>query len=210
MRLLRNGRAALAACTLTLASCNGAPVPGAPPAAASAVAEIERTGVTTRAAVPLTLLGPGLEVGDAAPGAELVDADLKPVRLEDLRGKVIILSVVPSLDTPVCERQTGQIAARQADLPPEVAVLTVSRDLPYAQTRVLTANGFKTRAVSDYRDGSFGRAFGVLVKETRLLARSVWVIDKGFKIAYREIVIDQKNEPAYEPLMAAVKRVLGP
>lgn len=209
MRLRPNGCATLVALTLTLASCNAPTQPGAAPAPSPAVAQIERAGVTSRAGEPLTLLGPGLEVGQPAPGAELVDAELKPVRLEDLRGTVIILSVVPSLDTPVCERQTGQIAARQAELPPGVAVLTISRDLPFAQARVLGANGFKTRAVSDYRDGAFGRAFGVLVKETRLLARSVWVIDREFRIAYREIVSDQKNEPAYEPLMAAVKRALG-
>jgi thioredoxin-dependent peroxiredoxin len=202
-----------AALLATLASCVAPPAPPAPTAAAcpsgAATSDLERTGVTTRAGAPLTLLGSDLKVGSTVPAAELFDGDMKPVRLEDFRGKVILLSVVPSLDTPVCERQTGQIAGRQADLPPDVAVLTISRDLPYAQGRVLEANGFKTRAVSDYRDGSFGRSFGVLVKETRLLARSVWVIDKSFHVTYREIVADQKEEPSYDPLIEAVKRALA-
>jgi thiol peroxidase len=208
--------AALASSALTLLACNASPPPAEPgggpavcaPAAIPASEEAGRTGVTTRGGAPLTLLGPNLEVGATAPDAELFDAELKPLRLTDLKGKVIVLSVVPSLDTSVCEHQTGQIAGRQADLPPDVAVLTISRDLPFAQKRVLETNGFKTKAVSDYREGSFGRAFGVLVKENRLLARSVWVIDRKFRVAYRELVADQKNEPSYEPLMAAVKRTL--
>lgn len=197
---------AIALALPAVAACDPAPAPGADgPRAAAALAE--RTGVIARGDKPLTLLGPDLQVGDTAPDFELTGPDMSPIRSADLRGKVVVLSVVPSLDTPVCEKQTGNLASREKSLPQGAVLLTVSRDLPFAQRRFLETSKLECKLASDYREASFGTAWGLLVKESRLLARSVWVIDRQGKIAYREIVADQTREPSYDPAMEAAARV---
>jgi thiol peroxidase len=184
-----------------------------PPARATleqqAEGRTERTDLIRRADGPLTLIGPTLDVGDAMPAVAIVDGKLAPVELASLRGKVVVLSVVPSIDTRVCETQTHKVSAAIEQMPAGVEVYTVSRDLPFAQTRFMEEAMTKTKMGSDYRGGAFGRAFGVEVKESGLLARSVWVIGRDGKIAYRELVADQGTEPDYDAMMAAVKRVGG-
>ena len=172
-------------------------------------ARTERTDVIRRSSGPLTLLGPTLEVGDPMPDVKLADGKLDPIPLASLKGKIVVLSVVPSIDTRVCEIQTHQVSNLMAQMPPNVEVFTVSRDLPFAQTRFAEEAMTKTKFGSDYHEREFGRAFGVDVKETGLLARSVWVIGPDGKIAYRELVANQSSEPDYEALMAAVKRAAG-
>jgi len=158
---------------------------------------------------PLTLVGPTLDVGAAAPDVTVVDANLQPVKLSSLKGKTVVLSVVPSIDTRVCENQTLHLSQAMDQLPAGVEVMTVSRDLPFAQSRFAQDPSIKTKMVSDYKGGELGRAFGVEVQESGLLARSVWVIGPDGKIAYRQIVVDQGTEPELDPVIAAVKKTAG-
>jgi len=158
---------------------------------------------------PLTLVGPTLDVGAAAPDVTVVDANLQPVKLSALKGKTVVLSVVPSIDTRVCENQTLHLSQAMDQLPAGVEVMTVSRDLPFAQSRFAQDPSIKTKMVSDYKGGELGRAFGVEVQESGLLARSVWVIGPDGKIAYRQIVVDQGTEPELDPVIAAVKKTAG-
>jgi thioredoxin-dependent peroxiredoxin len=172
-------------------------------------ARTEQTDVISRGSGPLTLLGPTLDVGDPMPDVTLADGKLEAIKLASFKGKVIVLSVVPSIDTRVCETQTHKVSDLMAQMPPNVEVFTVSRDLPFAQTRFAEEAMTKTKFGSDFRERDFGRAFGVDVKETGLLARSVWVIAPDGKIAYRQLVANQGTEPDYDALMAAVKRAAG-
>jgi thioredoxin-dependent peroxiredoxin len=158
---------------------------------------------------PLTLIVPTLDVGATAPDVTVVDGNLAPVKLSALKGKTVVLSVVPSIDTRVCENQTLHLSQAMDQLPAGVEVMTVSRDLPFAQSRFAQDPSIKTKMVSDYKGGDFGRAFGVEVQESGLLARSVWVIGPDGKIAYRQIVPDQGTEPELDPVIAAVKKAAG-
>ena len=171
----------------------------------------ERTDVIHRGdGRTLTLLGPTLDVGAPMPDvAVIANEKLEPLQLGSLKGKVIVLSVVPSIDTRVCESQTHHVSAAIEQMPAGVEVYTISRDLPFAQQRFAEEAMTKVKWGSDYKGGAFGRAFGLDVKETGLLARSVWVIGKDGKVAYRQIVADQGTEPDIDALVAAVKRAAG-
>jgi thioredoxin-dependent peroxiredoxin len=170
----------------------------------------ETSGAIHRGDAPLTMVGKTLAVGDALP-AELgvVGDQLAAIDLAALKGKLIVFSVVPSIDTRVCETQTHKVSDAIAKMPPGTEVFTISRDLPFAQTRFAEEAVVRTKMGSDANARTFGRAFGVEVKETGLLARSVWVIGKDGKVAYREIVDDQGSEPDYDALLAAVQRASG-
>ena len=169
----------------------------------------ERTGVITFKGNPMTLLGPDVKAGDAAPDFKAVDNGLQPVTLGDTRGKVRLITVVPSLDTPVCDTMTRKFNEQAARLPDDVVVYTVSLDLPFAQKRWCGNAGIeKVKTLSDYQDRSFGLSYGVLIKELKLLARSVFVIDKNDKVAYRELVMEVTAEPGYEAALAAAKKLV--
>jgi thiol peroxidase len=166
----------------------------------------EHVGAVHRGDKPLTLIGDTLEVGADMPDvtlAEIVDGKLGTLALGSLRGKLIVLSVVPSIDTRVCEAQTHAVSNAIPQLPPDAVVITVSRDLPFAQTRFAEEAMTQTRMASDYHGGGFGRAFGLEVKESGLLARSAWVIGRDGKVAYRDLVDDQGDQPDYDALVAA-------
>ena len=166
----------------------------------------ERTGLVTLMGNPVTLLGPALSIGQRAPEFTVHDGSLKPVRLGDFAGKVKLLSVVPSLDTPVCELQTKRFHAEAAKLPAGVAILTLSMDLPFAQSRFCTTHGIeKIRVLSDFQDASFGLAYGLLIKEVRLLARAILVLGADDVIRYQEIVPEVSNHPDYDAALAAVR-----
>lgn len=195
----------IAALILALAACSN----GGDGKPAAEAARPERTDVIRRGDAPLTLVGKTLEVGDPMPDVTLADDKLQPIKLGALKGKVIVLSVVPSIDTRVCETQTHKVSDSIPQLPEGVEVFTVSRDLPYAQTRFKEEAMSKTKFGSDFRERDFGRGFGVDVKETGLLARSLWVIGKDGKVAYREIVANQGNEPDYAAMIAAAKTAAG-
>jgi len=169
----------------------------------------ETAGTIHRGDKPLTLVGKTLNVGDPLPAVSLVDGKLAPLDLGALKGKLVVLSVVPSIDTRVCETQTHKVSDSIDKMPAGTEVITVSRDLPFAQTRFAEEAVVRTKMGSDYHERTFGRQFGLEVKETGLLARSVWVIGKDGKVAYRELVDDQGTEPNYDALLEAVKRAAG-
>jgi thiol peroxidase len=169
----------------------------------------EKPGAIHRGDAPLTLVGKTLDVGDSMPAVQLADPKLGKIDLAALRGKLVVLSVVPSIDTPVCEAQTHRMSDAMATFPAGAVVITVSRDLPFAQGRFQQEAVTQTQMGSDYHGGGFGRAFGIEVKETGLLARSVWVVGPDGKIAYRELVDDQGSQPNYDALVAAAKKASG-
>jgi thiol peroxidase len=169
----------------------------------------EKTGIITFMGNPLTLLGPEIKTGDKAPDFRVVDNDLKPVTLADFKGKIKIISAVPSLDTPVCDTETRRFNLEAANLPANVTVLTVSMDLPFAQKRWCGAAGIdKVITLSDYQDRSFAQTYGVLIKELKLLGRCIFVIDADDTVRYIEIVKEVTREPDYNAALAAVRALL--
>jgi len=166
---------------------------------------MERPGATTMRGNPLTLIGPELKPGDTAPDFNLVDNSLKPVTLKDTGGHVRIISVVPSLDTPVCDAQTKRFNEEAAKLP-DVDIFTVSMDLPFAQKRWCGAFGVdKVKMLSDHRDGSFGTAYGTLIKDLRIESRAIFVLDQNNKIRHVEYVKEVADFPNYETALNAAK-----
>ncbi|NIQ93852.1 MAG: thiol peroxidase [Desulfuromonadales bacterium] len=169
----------------------------------------EKTGIITFKGNPMTLLGPDVKQGDAAPDFQVVANDLSPVSLNDSAGKVRLLTAVPSLDTPVCDSMGRKFNEQAAQLSDDVAVYTISMDLPFAQKRWCGNAGIeKVQTLSDYQERSFGLNYGLLIKELKLLARAVYVVDRDGKVAYREIVKEVTEEPDYDAALAAAKKLL--
>ena len=170
----------------------------------------ERTGVVTFKGMPLTLLGKPVSVGDAAPDFQVLANDLSPRTLADYKGKVLVLSVVPSLDTPVCDMQTRRFNTEAAGLSDKVRILTISCDLPFAQSRWCGAAGVEAvETLSDHRDLSFGLAYGMVLKELRLLGRAVFVICADGVIAHAEVVSEVSHAVDFDAALAAVKTCLS-
>jgi thiol peroxidase len=168
----------------------------------------EQTGAVTFQGHPLTLVGPQLTIGDKAPDVKLLANDLTEVSLSDFDGKVRIVSSVPSLDTDVCDAETRRFNEAAAGLGGDVVILTVSMDLPFAQGRWCAAAGVEAvKTLSDHREAAFGRAYGVLIKELRLLARVVMVVDREGTIRYVQRVKELTQEPEYEPILAAAREL---
>jgi len=154
---------------------------------------------------PLTLIGPELKPGDKAPDFSLVDTGLKPVTLKDTGNHVRIISVVPSLDTPVCDAQTKRFNEEAAKLP-GVDILTVSMDLPFAQKRWCGAFGVdKVKMLSDHKDGSFGSSYGTLIKEHRIESRAIFVLDADNNVRHAEYVKEVADFPNYEAALSAAR-----
>ena len=169
----------------------------------------ERPGLITIRGNPLTLIGNEVRVGQTAPDFTVLDNNLEAVDFSSFREKVCVISSVPSLDTPVCDTQTRRFNVEAGKLGDDVIVLTISMDLPFAQKRWCGAAGVdKVHTLSDHRDASFGKAFGMLIMELRLLARGVFVVDRGGVIRYIQLVKEIGTEPDYEPVLDAVKKVL--
>ncbi len=159
---------------------------------------------------PLTLIGAELKPGDRMPDVALVDNDLKVVNLASFAGKVLVISAVPSLDTPVCDTETRRFNTEAAGLGDDVRILTVSMDLPFAQKRWCGAAGVdRVVTLSDHRTGEFGTAFGVLIKELRLLARVSFVVDRDGTVRYIQTVEEIGKEPDYDAVLTAVKGLTG-
>jgi thiol peroxidase len=170
----------------------------------------ERQGVITIHGNPLTLLGEEVAVGKKAPDAELLDNDLKPVKLSSFLGKTVVIASVPSLDTPVCDMETRRFNEEAANLDKDMELLTVSMDLPFAQKRWCGAAGVtRIKTLSDHRQASFGMAYGVLIKELRLLARAVFILDRDGVIRYTQLVKEVTNEPDYEEILQALNTLVG-
>ena len=170
---------------------------------------MERPGAVTFKGQPLTLVGPELKPGDKAPDFTTIDQSLQPASLKDYAGKVILLSVVPSLDTSICSAQTKRFNEEAAQLPEDAAILTVSMDLPFAQARFCGAENIdRVKVLSDHRDASFAQAYGTLVKELRLESRAIFVIDRDGIIRYVEYVPEIASHPNYDAALQAVKSLL--
>lgn len=165
---------------------------------------MERPGATTLQGNPMTLIGPELKAGDAAPDFSVVDTSLKEVTLAKTGASTRIFSVIPSLDTPVCDAQTRRFNEESVKLP-GVDIYTVSMDLPFAQTRF--CNSFAVdhiKMLSDHKDGSFGKAYGTLIKDLRIHSRAIFVIGPDNQIRYAEYVPELGDHPNYEAVLAAV------
>jgi thiol peroxidase len=167
----------------------------------------ERTGIVTVLGNPITLLGPSLEAGDTAPDATLLDNDLNPVKLSSYRGKTCIISSVTSLDTPVCDMETRRFN-QEAAVNDDTVILTVSMDLPFAQKRWCGAAGAdNVVTLSDHVNAEFGTAYGVLIKELRLLARTVFIVDKNGVIQYIQRLGENAHEPDYDAVLKALAEI---
>ncbi len=150
-----------------------------------------------------------MQVGDLAPDFEVIANDLSPFKFSTLKGTVCVISAVPSLDTPTCDIETRWFNEEAAKLGPEVAILTISMDLPFAQRRWCGAAGVdRVKTYSDHREAAFGQAYGVLIKELRLLARAVFVVDKAGTLRYMQLVKELANEPNYDEVLKAVARLI--
>lgn len=171
---------------------------------------IERKGAITFKGNPLTLAGPELKNGDEAPDFKVTAGDLSAASLKDFSGKAKLVSVVPSLDTPVCDMQTRKFNQEVGKLSGDFAALTVSMDLPFAQNRFCSTAGIdKIRIFSDFKDASFGEAYGVLIKELRLLTRAIFVIGKDDKVRYAEYLREITDHPDYGKALQALKEAIG-
>ena len=166
---------------------------------------MERAGATTLKGNPMTLVGPELKVGDAAPDFNVVDGGLKPVTLKDTGNRVRIISVIPSLDTPICDAQTKRFNEVAASLP-GVDILTISMDLPFAQKRWCTAFAVDNlKMLSDHKDASFGSNYGTLIKELRIECRAIFVLDADNRVCHAEYVKEVADFPNYETALAAAR-----
>jgi thiol peroxidase len=168
----------------------------------------EHPGAITMKGNPLTLLGKLPEVGQSAPDFEVLDNNMTPVKLSSFKGKICIIASVPSLDTPICDIETRRFNTEAANLSADIVILTISMDLPFAQKRWCGAAGIdKVITLSDHRNAEFGAAFGTIIKELRLLARAVFVIDKNGIVKLVQLVKEVAQEPDYAAVLAAVKQL---
>lgn len=169
---------------------------------------MERTAAITLMGNPQTLVGPEIKKGDAAPDFKVVDNTLKPVTLADTKG-VRIFSVVPSLDTPVCDAQTRRFNEEAAKMP-HVEIYTISMDLPFAQKRWCGAFGIdKVKMLSDHRDASFGEHYGTLIKDVRLECRAIFVVDGNGVVQHAEYVNEVASHPNYEGALEVARSLAG-
>jgi len=168
---------------------------------------MERPGGTTLRGTPMTLVGPELKVGENAPDFDVLDDSLKPVNLAATGHKVRIFSVVPSLDTPVCDIQTKRFNDELQKLD-GIDIYSVSMDLPFAQKRWCNAFGVdNVKMLSDHRDGSFGEHYGTLIKEMRIESRAIFVLDRDNKLRHVEYVQNVSDHPDYEAALKAATSI---
>ena len=168
---------------------------------------VERKGAVTMKGNPLTLTGNELKVGQPAPEVTLTANDLSLVNLSSFKGKKCVVLTMPSLDTDVCDKETRKFNEEAKKLGDDVKILAVSMDLPFAQKRWCGAAGVNNvLTLSDYKEASLGNSFGVLIKELKLLARTIFVIDSKGKVQYSQIVKEITSEPDYAAVLEAVKK----
>lgn len=158
----------------------------------------------------LTLIGDELKVGDKAPDFKVISNDFMPMKfLRTYRGKVVLISSVPSLDTPVCDLETRRFNTEAEKLSNDVEIITISMDLPFAQKRWCGQAGVKrVKTYSDYLKADFGKSYGVLIKEIRLLARAIFIVDRDETIKYIQLVKEVSNEPNYEEALNLLKQIV--
>jgi len=169
----------------------------------------ERKGLVTFKGNPLTLVGDEVKIGQKAPDFVAIDNNLASVKFSSYLGKICIISSVISLDTPVCDMQTRKFNEEASRLGPEVVILTLSMDLPFAQKRWCGAAGVdRIQTFSDHRDASFGTSYGVLIKELRLLARAVFAVDRKGVLQYQQVVKEVTSEPDYDAVLRELKKIV--
>lgn len=170
---------------------------------------MERQAATTFKGNPLTLVGPELKPGDKAPDFDVVDGTLQPFNLDKTGNAVRIFSVLPSLDTPVCDMQTKRFNTEAGQLP-NVKIFTISMDLPFAQKRYCDAFAVDdVKMLSDHKSASFGSAYGTLIKEWRVESRAIFVVDKDNTIQHAEYVKEVADHPNYEAALAKARELAG-
>lgn len=158
---------------------------------------------------PITLVGSELKIGQRAPAFKLVGSEFNVLTNDLFFGKVVILSCIPSVDTPVCSMETRRFNEEASKLSKDIRIITVSKDLPFAQSRWCAANGIENIIMaSDYRDYGFAKDYGVLIEEMGLLARAVFVLNKQGKIGYIQKVPEVAQEPMYGPILAVAKELV--
>ncbi|MBI3464013.1 MAG: thiol peroxidase [Planctomycetes bacterium] len=172
---------------------------------------MSRSGAVTFKGNPLTLAGEAVKAGQQAPDFTLhafVDGGLKQLKPADLKGKPTIISVVPSLDTPVCQTQTKKFNEQLAGYGDKINAVTVSLDLPFAMNRFCGAEKITNlKSYSDYQDRTFGKNWGMLIEELKILARGTFVLDESGKVVYAETVKEVASEPNYDAALNALKSV---
>ncbi len=169
----------------------------------------ERKDLVTFKGEPLTLQGSPVEVGQEAPDFKVISNDLQEKTLGDFKGNVCVIAAVPSLDTSVCSTEAGKFNKEAENLPEDVKVLTISMDLPFAQQRWCgQENAENVITLSDHKYADFGEKYGILIKELRLLARTVFIIDKEGKVQYKQLVKEVAEEPDYDEVMAELKKLM--
>jgi thioredoxin-dependent peroxiredoxin len=167
----------------------------------------ERKGAVTMRGNPMTLVGPELKPGQKAPDFTLTGKDMRPVTLDQFKGKVKIIASVPSLDTPVCDAETRRFNEEAVKLAGNVEVLTVSMDLPFAAARWCGAAGVdRVTTLSDYRGAQFGEAYGTLIKELHLDTRAVFVVDRNNNLVHVEYVKEVANQPNFDAALEAARK----
>lgn len=170
---------------------------------------MERENAITLKGKPLTLLGEGVKIGEEARGFKALDTELKEIPLERFKNKIKLIASVPSLDTPVCDTEIKRFNEEAAKLSKDLVIIFVSADLPFAQKRFCNDNDIdKVKTLSDHRDTDFGLKYGVLIKELRLLARAIFIIDKQDKIRYAQLVPELSSPPDYNAALDALKRIV--
>ena len=164
--------------------------------------------VVTMKGNPVTLLGNEVQIGQSAPDCTLVANDLSEFKLSSLKGKKVILSVVPSLDTGICDLQTKRLNKEATNVGSDVVIITISMDLPFAQKRWCGAtNSDKIKTLSDHRSAEFGEKYGLLIKGLRLLARAIIIVDANGVLKYKQIVPEITTEPNYDEVLTALKKI---
>ena len=171
---------------------------------------MERKAVITMKGKPLTLLGDEAKVGADAKDFKALDKTLEEASLDKFKGKIKLIASVPSLDTPVCDTEIKRFNDEAAKLSKDIVIIFISMDLPFAQKRFCQENSInKVKTLSDHRDADFGLKYGVLIKELRLLARSIFIIDKENKVRYVQLVSEISSPPDYDAALDALKKVVG-
>lgn len=168
----------------------------------------ERKNIISFQGSPMTLLGNEIKIKDKAPDVTLINNDMKPVKISDYRGNNLIIATVPSLDTPVCDMETRRFNSEASKLDKNVQILTISMDLPFAQKRWCGQAGVDhVTTLSDYNGSTFGKEYGVLIKELNLLARTIFILDKEGIVRYTQIVKEITSEPNYEEVLNEIKKL---
>lgn len=168
---------------------------------------MERKNAVTLKGNPVTLLGEEAKVGEKAKDFTVINPNLEPVTLSDFKNKIKLIAAVPSLDTPVCDLEINKFNNEAANISKDIVIIFISMDLPFAQKRFCGTNNIKkVKTLSDHRDGSFGINYGVMIKDLRLLARAIFILDRYNTVKYAEYVSEIGNPPNYKAALAALKK----